>query len=123
FRWVPVETGRNYLDEQFGQKIMRLDAFIDEFVVPGNGRGYLAQTQLFDSIRVLRRDIAIPDYCALSGLHNIADFEREHEPDFSIEQRRRDAAAGQIAIHAWFGPRGTESPCHHDPSNNLLCQV
>lgn len=122
-RWVPIELGRNYLDDEWRQEIMPLSRFIDEFVVPNRSDGYLAQTQLFEQIRALARDIAVPDYCALSGLHNIDEFERLYAPEHAVEQRRRDAQAGGVSVHAWFGPGGTESPCHHDPANNLLCQV
>jgi hypothetical protein len=123
FRWVPIEIGRHYLDDDWRQEMMPLDRFIDEFVAPNRAGGYLAQTELFDQIRCLARDIATPDYCATGGVHNIGEFERLHEPAFAREMRLRDAADGRVAIHAWFGPGGTTSPCHHDPSNNLLCQV
>jgi hypothetical protein len=121
FRWVPIEIGQHYLDEDWRQEMMPLDRFIDEFVAPNRAGGYLAQTELFDQIRCLARDIATPDYCAVGGLHNIAEFERLYEPEFAREMR--ESADERVAIHAWFGPGGTVSPCHHDPSNNLLCQV
>lgn len=53
---------------------------------------------------MLGRDILIPDYCAL----------RRSEDDDEDED---------IAVNAWFGPKGTVSPLHFDPKDNLLCQA
>jgi len=61
-RTVPVEVGKTYLDDQWGQKLMTLNEFIDNFVInprqsDSSDIGYLAQTQLFDQIPELRKDI------------------------------------------------------------------
>lgn len=69
--------------------------------------GYLAQHPLFDQVPALRRDIAIPDYCALS--YPMAHHEGSAQED--------------VAVNAWFGPAGTVSCLHFDPKHNLLCQV
>jgi hypothetical protein len=33
------------------------------------------------------------------------------------------ATDDDVAVNAWLGPANTSSPCHTDPTHNLLCQV
>jgi lysine-specific demethylase 8 len=98
-----VEIGGSYVEKDWTQKLMTLADFIDLYVVEDGSskpKGYLAQTQLFDQIPELQKDIVTPDYCALSG----GDEEL-------------------LIVNAWFGPKGTVSPAHYDPYHNLLSQV
>ncbi|KAJ5948214.1 hypothetical protein N7466_001229 [Penicillium verhagenii] len=79
-RYVPVEVGRSYTDEEWGQKIMKFREFAGKYLwnsekpnvpfmdneVPeevSGETGYLAQYDLFRQIPDLRNDIAIPDWC------------------------------------------------------------
>ncbi|KAJ6043396.1 hypothetical protein N7499_005823 [Penicillium canescens] len=85
-RLVPVEVGRSYTDEDWGQKIMPFREFVDKYVWQGkptptgvregHGQsqtedqsgetGYMAQHDLLSQIPALRNDISIPDYCYIT---------------------------------------------------------
>lgn len=102
YRTVPIEIGRHYLEEDWGQEMMTMTAFLERDFAssqPSKSIGYLAQHPLFDQIPELRKDICIPEYCLLN------------------------AKEGEPVIHAWFGPKGTVSPLHFDTSLNILTQV
>ena len=69
-RLVPVELGKSYTDEGWGQKIMRFGEFMREYLLRSeedeNGEsamGYLAQHDLLSQIPALYQDIATPDFC------------------------------------------------------------
>jgi lysine-specific demethylase 8 len=80
-RLVPVEVGRSYTDEGWGQRIMEFREFVDKFLwreedkTSGLGKereddrndtgetGYMAQHDLLSQVPALRKDICIPDYC------------------------------------------------------------
>ncbi|KAA0186371.1 hypothetical protein HAZT_HAZT002852 [Hyalella azteca] len=97
-RTVPIEVGARYTDNDWAQELITLDQYISRYVAQTTGPpGYLAQHQLLDQIPELLDDIIVPDYCHLGNT----------EP----------------RLHAWFGPKGTVSPLHHDPDHNILAQV
>ncbi|CAK1552886.1 unnamed protein product [Leptosia nina] len=99
-RTVPIEIGREYTDPDWTQKLILMKDFIKTYIYQDNGpKGYLAQYALFEQIPELKKDIIEPEYCS---------FSETDEP---------------VNVMAWFGPKGTVSPLHHDPTKNLLTQV
>lgn len=131
-RLVPVEIGRSYVDEGWGQKIVRFRDFLADYVdatlapssssgtagdqnqnasPPSRATAYLAQHQLFLQLPQLRDDISIPDLCYTAP--------PPHPTDPSKDQPELD----EPMLNAWFGPPGTITPLHTDPYHNLLVQV
>jgi hypothetical protein len=83
-RLVPIEVGRSYTDEQWGQKIVSFGDFVEKYIwhgdptttTPHEGEyqaiqkdaetAYLAQHDLLSQIPGLRSDISVPDYCYIN---------------------------------------------------------
>ncbi|MCJ1325505.1 hypothetical protein MMC10_002168 [Thelotrema lepadinum] len=112
-RLVPVELGRSYTDEGWGQTILPFRDFLEQYVLEGSKIGYLAQHNLFAQVPALRKDIAIPDFCYTSP-----PGPAEGTPLYG-----KDTKLDEPLLNAWFGPAGTISPLHTDPYHNVLCQV
>lgn len=125
-RLVPVEIGRSYVDEGWGQELTTFREFISTYLdssllsasqrpdIPSGPKkdiAYLAQHPLLTQIHSLRADITIPDLCYTSPpanpFHKGPAAEEVDEPK----------------LNAWFGPPGTITPLHTDPYHNLLVQV
>lgn len=84
YRTVPIELGRTYDDDDWGQNLFRFGDFLKEFMSEGDEastKAYLAQHDLFDQIPMLRKDFYTPDYCAISSLDPV--------------------------VKSWIGPKGS----------------
>ncbi|PNP85509.1 hypothetical protein FNYG_00565 [Fusarium nygamai] len=111
-RLVPVEIGRSYVDEGWGQELIQFRDFLDRYVTGETDNvGYLAQHNLFQQIPSLRNDISIPDFCWVDV--------PPHPTTPSLNQPPVDMPQ----LNAWFGPARTITPLHTDGYHNLLCQV
>ncbi|CAK5279346.1 unnamed protein product [Mycena citricolor] len=108
-RVVPVEVGRDYRTEDWTQKIMPWDDFLDSLDDHSETTLlYLAQHSLFMQFPALRYDIEVSDYA-------YAEIPRQgFDPPANEEQ---------LVINAWLGPRNTVSPAHTDPYFNIYVQV
>ncbi|KAI9710623.1 MAG: hypothetical protein M1812_007388 [Candelaria pacifica] len=114
-RLVPVEIGRSYTDEGWGQSIITFKEFLEHYLLAKPDKvGYLAQHDLFSQVPSLRNDICIPDYC----------YTNPPKPAKGTPLAKQDIAQlEEPLLNAWFGPAGTISPLHTDPYHNILCQV
>lgn len=118
-RLVPIETGTSYVDDGFGQKIVKFKDFMAKYILHPEDLtdpGYLAQHDLFSQIPSLRNDVIIPDYCFMDapGPHPSSPFASAHANTPSLEEP---------LLNAWFGPADTTTPLHTDPYHNILAQV
>jgi hypothetical protein len=121
-RLVPVEIGKSYTAEGWGQKIISFKEFMQTYMIEtapelqNNGnlrkKGYLAQHDLFAQVPSLRADISIPDYCYCTPA-----------PSPHLKHIKPTPNLEEPLLNAWFGPAGTVSPLHTDPYHNILAQV
>lgn len=143
-RRVPLEIGRSYVDQGWGQKILPFGEFLHEYIdhlssdtttSPNkDGRSDSAdQRQEEQSVPgepPLRPPVAYlaqhPLFTQLPTLRNdilVPDYcytsPPRHPTDPSQDRPELDAPQ----VNAWLGPPGTITPLHTDPYHNLLAQV
>lgn len=111
-RLVPVEVGRSYVDDGWGQELIPFRTFLNKYIEsPSDQVGYLAQYDLFKQICGLGSDVNIPDFCWVDV--------PPHPTDPSMNKPHMNYPLQ----NAWFGPAKTITPLHTDAYHNLLCQV
>lgn len=108
-RSVPVEVGNDYRADDWSQKLMDWDDYLD-YLFPDQPDAtierpsemiYLAQHNLFRQFEKLRWDIVIPDY-VYSQL-----FPPEHFPEYKPPGNEEN-----LVMNAWLGPENAMSPAH-----------
>ena len=119
-RLIPIEIGRSYTDNDWGQCIVTFAEFMERYLmrqsVEMRDIGYLAQHDLFSQIPSLRNDICIPDFCYAVPPASKVPFQ-------AADGKDPPPQLDEPLLNAWFGPEGTVSPLHTDPYHNILCQV
>lgn len=129
-RLVPVEVGRSYVDDGWGQELITFRELLQRTeqsaAMPPAEQGqeghlagdeppkplsYLAQHELFTQLPALRNDIPTPDLCYTSP------------PPHPLSPSLNKPELPLPLINAWLGPAGTITPLHTDGYHNLLAQV
>jgi lysine-specific demethylase 8 len=108
-RLVPVEVGRSYTDEGWGQRIIPFSEFVDTFlwrVKDGantatvaqkdeDQTGYMAQHDLLAQIPALRKDISVPDFCYIDPPEaepgTPVYLKKTHEREIEMTKNEADA--------------------------------
>lgn len=126
-RLVPVEVGRTYTDEEWGQKIIEFREFADKYIWHGrldlsnaahdmaSGQdedeeaqtGYMAQHDLLSQIPALRNDICVPDFCYINP-----PAPESGTPVYLSKLRQREAVQSQAA-------QGPDSKCAQPEPSSL----
>lgn len=106
-RLVPVEVGKDYRTEEWTQRLMSWDYFLQSLdfpehpAQPQNEVLYLAQHNLFMQFPALEGDIGIPEYVYACP-----------DPPPCYPAYKPPGNTDGLIINAWLGPRGTVSPAH-----------
>ncbi|KAJ6111075.1 hypothetical protein N7486_003310 [Penicillium sp. IBT 16267x] len=103
-RLIPVEVGRSYTDEEWGQKIMEIREFSKIYLWHSHKEGqssidqeseetgYMAQHDLMRQIPELRNDIAVPDWCYIDPPR-----QEPGTPVYFAKRRKQTELKAQIA--------------------------
>ncbi|OQE03040.1 hypothetical protein PENVUL_c035G01355 [Penicillium vulpinum] len=126
-RLVPIEVGRSYTDEDWGQKIMPFKDFVDKYIWQGKlapagapenqpqvtnldgETAYMAQHDLLTQIPALRNDISVPDYCYITP-----PGPDPGTPVYEKKKREREAKAQAQVPETSHGPQSDTAPNEHD---------
>jgi hypothetical protein len=148
-RLVPVEVGKSYTDEGWGQRIITFRAFMETYML--DGHSYNVSTEDADKLRDhegngtdLNAECAPPlnrvkkarptGYLAQHDLFaqvpalradiSIPDYcYCEPAPSPHLTHIKPVTKLEEPLLNAWFGPANTISPLHTDPYHNILAQV
>jgi hypothetical protein len=148
-RLIPVEVGKSYTDEGWGQRIITFRDFMDTYMLDGHSHNVSIEDA--DELRDHEgngTDLNSEDAPQLSGSkkERPTGYLAQHDLFAQIPSLRADisipdycygepapsphlthikpvAKLEEPLLNTWFGPAGTISPLHTDPYHNILAQV
>jgi Cupin-like domain len=103
-RVVPVEVGTDYRTDDWTQRMMPWDDFLDVLKKEQSHSQrtlYMAQHNLLTQFPALREDILVPDYVFTAP---------KAPPTYPFY--RPPSNEEELVLNAWLGPAGTVSPAH-----------
>lgn len=143
-RLVPVEIGRSYVDEGWGQKIVSFGEFLREYIdssVFSTTSPVATEVEAEETADQAHPPVAQPPPPPPPPTAYLA----QHQLLLQLPQLRTDVLVpdhcytappphpsdplqdrpelDEPLLHAWLGPPGTITPLHTDPYHNLLVQV
>ncbi|KAI1434452.1 hypothetical protein GGR50DRAFT_662535 [Xylaria sp. CBS 124048] len=141
-RLVPIEIGRSYVDEGWGQKLISFGEFmrtyidptlkesqtapapaVDENVASENGHGSEKESPPHSHIAYLAQHQLFTQLPSLRNDILIPDYCYTSPPPHPTDPLINQPELDEPLLNAWFGPPGTISPLHNDPYHNILTQV
>jgi hypothetical protein len=149
-RLIPVEIGKSYTDEGWGQRIITFRDFMETHMLnedteetsmedatagtyrpegnePGTNPVEISQTRESEKARptgYLAQHDLFAQIPSLRADISIPDYcYSEPAPSPHLTHIKPVTKLEEPLLNAWFGPVGTISPLHTDPYHNILAQV
>jgi lysine-specific demethylase 8 len=147
-RLVPVEIGRSYVDEGWGQKLITFGEFLHKYIdasvrdshkpqdmpvpvpapapAPNSSGSEIRSAESQNGhkpIAYLAQHQLFTQLPTLRADILIPDYCYTTPPPHPTDARLDQPELSEPLLHAWLGPPGTISPLHHDPYHNVLAQV
>jgi hypothetical protein len=149
-RLIPVEVGKSYTDEGWGQRITTFREFMETYMLGGHTEAVPSTTHI-DALQGSKLDLVNGSASSTSRPNSKNEptptgYLAQHDLFAQIPSLRADisipdycycepapsphlthikpvAKLEEPLLNAWFGPAGTISPLHTDPYHNILAQV
>jgi len=147
-RLIPVEVGKSYTDEGWGQRVITFREFMETYMLdePAEATGPTEESHNNESHGTYDSEGDTTPLSRNNARETPIGYLAQHDLFAQIPSLRADisipdycysepassphlthikpvAKLDEPLLNAWFGPAGTISPLHTDPYHNILAQV